>query len=175
MKMNEAFKQLKELLLKNKLTAVAVCLCAVLLFFMIPDSSSNPNGKQSTEVNTIQYLESELEEKLERFLKNMNGVGKVQVCVTYEVLEQTEFAKNEDMQKSDKDQDNSYEYVIIENKEGDENGLAVKITAPKIRGVAVCCEGAESQKIKNEVTLLLSALLNIPTNRVYVTSCKNIE
>ena len=43
---------------------------------------------------------------------------------------------------------------------------------PTVRGIAVVCTGGESPRIRETVTLLLSAALGIPSNRVSVAGVR---
>ena len=57
------------------------------------------------------------------------------------------------------------EYVIVKN--GGETAIPIKKITPKISGIAVVTKGA-SMETKLEVTQMLSALLNLPTTKIYV-------
>lgn len=57
------------------------------------------------------------------------------------------------------------EYVIINN--GGETAVRLKQLTPKIAGIAVVTKGA-SAETKLEIVKLLSALLDLPTNKIYV-------
>lgn len=45
-------------------------------------------------------------------------------------------------------------------------------SVPTVRGIAVVCTGGESPRIRETVTLLLSAALGIPTSRVSVAGLR---
>ncbi len=172
LKTNDLYLHLKDFILKNKMLFCLLCAGIVVLIFLVPSDSIKTENTESSSVSTVYTLENEMEEKLESFLKNVKGVGKVKVCVTFDSLEYKEYAQDSDIEENEEKKEKTTDYVIVENKEGDENGLLIRTTAPKIRGVAVCCEGADSQVVKNEVTCLLTAMLEIPSNRVYVTAYK---
>ena len=61
------------------------------------------------------------------------------------------------------------EYVIIETDSKGEQGLVIKLIQPKIRGVAVVCEGGDSDIIRREIQETVTAVLDISASRVYVT------
>ena len=161
---------LKEAVKNNKKQVVVLCAACILLFILLfTDTKTTETITNDDHTQTVYGLEKKLEDKLEEFLKTVDGVGKVSVCVSFDVLEQKAYAQNIQTDQSENDIENSAEYVIIETENGQEDGLALTVYAPKIRGVAVCCEGAGSQKVKNEVTQLLTAALHLPANRIYVS------
>ena len=51
-------------------------------------------------------------------------------------------------------------------------GDTASSSLPSVRGIAVVCTGGESPRIRETVTLLLSAALGIPSNRVSVAGVR---
>lgn len=113
-------------------------------------------------------LEKSTERRLEELLSTVKDVGSVKVTVTYECTEEYKYAEDEKNQGENKTE---REFVITDNGNTD-SGLKLLVTAPKVRGVAVSCEGASSDKTKEEVTRLICAVLGIASNRVYVSQMK---
>ena len=66
------------------------------------------------------------------------------------------------------------EYVIIEEDNND-SGLLIKIIEPKIRGVAVVCEGADNPIVQQNIYSTVSAVLNINTTRISISKSKQGE
>ena len=87
--------------------------------------------------------------KLKTMLESMDGVGEVKVMVTLASSEEKVALKDtETGENKGKDTDSvskKSESVLIKNN-GDENPYVVSVTAPKIAGVAVVCEGADGGK-----------------------------
>lgn len=163
-------QQILEITKNNKKQVVVLFVCiAVLLLLCVSDLFPEKENLQ-TEDEIIQTFEKATEEKLEHFLSHVAGVGKVKVCVTLESMSQYEYASDLHQEMYAEKNKEEKEYIIIENAQGDESGLRIFTKAPEIRGVAVCCEGGNSAKVKNEVTMLLAASLNLPTNRIYISA-----
>ena len=137
----------------------------VLLLLCSSDLFSDSVEKTNETAKEVYALEDELERKLEEFLETVEGVGKTEVCIMFDLLAETSYAVNEEADSNEQ----SSVYVIIENADGSEGGLPICVRAPQIRGVAVSCEGGASAKVKNEVTALLTASLGISANRVHVS------
>ena len=51
-----------------------------------------------------------------------------------------------------------------------ENHLVRKIENPEITGVLIVCDGGDDIGVKEKVINAVSTVLNIPSNRVYVTN-----
>lgn len=47
--------------------------------------------------------------------------------------------------------------------------MIIKLIQPKIRGVAVVCEGGGSDAVRQEITQAITAVLDISASRVYIT------
>mgnify|MGYP006974622555 CR=1 FL=1 len=58
-------------------------------------------------------------------------------------------------------------YVIVDGSSG-EQGIVVRQSEPKIRGVAVVCEGGGNQTVKQQIIETVTALLDISSARVSV-------
>ncbi|MBE6694315.1 MAG: hypothetical protein E7589_06095 [Ruminococcaceae bacterium] len=65
----------------------------------------------------------------------------------------------------------SMQYIVI-GSGSDEALVYLTEKVPKICGIGVVCDGGEDAKIKKELTYLLSAAFEVPTNKIYVTRKK---
>lgn len=107
-----------------------------------------------------------IEEKLNQLISSIDGAGRCKVMVTLEAGEENIFAKNINDSKS--------EYVVIKTS-SDEGGLLLKIVQPKIRGVAVVCDGGEKFTVKNDITNAVCAVLGISSTRVSISKMNSQE
>lgn len=94
-----------------------------------------------------------LEVRLEELCASVSGVSSPDVFVTLDSGEVSEYAAN-----------GSGQYVV---SGGD--GLLVSRKMPRICGVAVVCFGGEQVSVKKELTELISAALNIGSNRIHIS------
>ena len=169
MRMNDMKAAILSVWKKNKKQMILLCgalLVLVVLTVVDSDNKHSTNGPASDELYVV---ESALEHRLEDFLKSVNGVGRVKVCVTFATLEKSEYAADVQTETRDDVYKQMQEYLVIDNTEGGETGLLLTRSAPEIRGVAVCCEGGTNAKVRNEVTNLLSAALGISTAHIFVS------
>ncbi len=153
----------------NKNNKKQICILCIAVFVLMVLCGGEIFGKTDEKTNEaateLLVMEEELEQRMEDFLKTVDGVGKVEVCIIFDQLAETAYATNDEID----DNEMTAEYVIIKNADGSEAGLPICIRAPQIRGVAVSCEGGASAKVRNEITALLTASLGISANRVHVS------
>ena len=162
-KIYEKIKGDKKLLLIALLGITGCFLLGVSQLF----SSSAAENYSSADIQWLE-LEEKTAQKLEELLRDVDGVGRVQVFVSLESLTESVYAVNHDYSLNDSKSEGNDEYVIVE-QDGDDSGLIIKTLMPVYRGVAVSCEGGGSSVVKNEVTKLVTAALGINANRVYVS------
>ena len=134
-------------------------------------------AEQTTENAQELTYAQDIEERLSQIISSIDGAGKTKVMVTLENGTEQVYAANEKTASdSSSDADGSAgkisdekEYVIIETDSKGDQGLVIKLIQPKIRGVAVVCEGGDSDIIRREIQETVTAVLDISASRVYVT------
>lgn len=119
-----------------------------------------------------------LESKIKTFIEKIDGAGKTEVIIT--LSETTEYiyaTDDKDVRKNNNNSDDSTkekDYVIIENNNNDV-GLLIKTIEPKVRGVAVSCEGGDNIKVQEQIYSTIEALLNINTSNISITKLSYTE
>ncbi|MBQ8784376.1 MAG: hypothetical protein IJZ57_11460 [Clostridia bacterium] len=136
---------------------------------IIPEKESEIVQEQPTS-QTDQSYESyaeNTEKRLEEMISSIQGAGKTKVMVTLDCSDENVYATEE------KSGDTSYEnsVVIIENQDG-ESGMLIKVTQPKIRGVAVVCSGGASPTVRQSIIDTVTAVLDISSARVSIATMK---
>lgn len=142
----------------------------VLIFISEIPKEENENAN-SVESGSYDYIDNT---KLEKFLENLSGAGNVKVMITYDDSSEHIYAcdtsENVNMQADgNKESDYKSQHIIIENG-NEEDGLVIKEIYPKIRGVAVICDGGNNPLIKEQIIDILSALFDINSNRISVAA-----
>ena len=136
--------------------AVAVGVLAMLLILLseiFPQTEQNAPAGQ--EENTLAY-QTQLEQRLENLISQMNGAGKTTVMITLETGEEAIYAL--DTQSG----------VLLD----DGSALTETVCQPQIRGVAVLCDGGGDVRVAARITELLTSLLDLPSNRICVEQRK---
>ena len=106
----------------------------------------------------------ELEDELEEIITKIRGVGKVSVMVTVSGTEEKEYISD----VSERDGASETKTVIAGSKEA----LLKAEKYPEVRGVLVVCSGGDKPQIQEKVVNAVSTVLDIPTNKVFVTNAE---
>ena len=150
------------------------------------DPNNNSALKDSNE--TIQAEEKNYEEnqkiELKNILKKMNGVGNVEVMMSFEHGEQKVPAYDKNTQKSTTEetdneggkrvnnQDTDGTKVVMKTSDGNNEPFVLTTYKPKICGIIIIAEGAENSKTKYEIEQAVSKLYNLSLDKVNVYSMK---
>ena len=156
----------------RKLMIIFLSVAAGIILIVISAAvDGNETAEEPDVCETAEFDESEytfqLENKLKEMITLVNGAGRTKVVVTLECDYETVYAKDGSLSKDDNSTDEDSEYIIIDSKEM-QSGLLLKTVTPKVRGVAVVCEGGDNPYVSNAITEMLSALLDIGVNRISV-------
>lgn len=146
--------------------AIAFLAFVILLVSIIGKISSF--GSQKEVVADTPSYEEKLETRLEEIISSVDGVGKCKVMITLEKDDRKIFAKD----SYNKENENKYEYVIVKNGDGDNDGLVESTVMPEIRGVAVVCDGGDSAVVRTEVVSLVSSVFSVSSARISVSKMK---
>ncbi len=201
---NNLKKEIDKILGQKKFKNLII-ICLVLAFILIAmnvltsgnKNLINNNNKQLDTVTTAENTdktklsgedEVNYEEKqktdLKNILKKMNGVGDVEVMMTFENGEEKVPAYDKNVQKSTTEetdteggkrvnnQDTDSSKIVMSTSDGNNEPFILKTYKPKIVGVIVLAEGAENSKIKYEIEQAVSKLYNLSLDKVNVYSMK---
>lgn len=165
--------------LSKKLLLSVALLAAGLLALVLSETTQPSEQASSGETTTAAFSSeseryvAELEERLTSIISQIEGVGTTRVMVTLESSSEDVYLHNfdygENVEPSGKSNiEQKEEYVIVEDENG-EKGIVVRVTQPKIRGVAVVCGGGGSEIVRARITEAVTALLDISSARVSVS------
>ncbi len=199
------FKKEIDKVLGQKKFKNLIIICLVLAFILIAMNvltSGNKNliNNNNNQLDTVTTAENadktklsgedevNYEEKqktdLKNILKKMNGVGDVEVMMTFENGEEKVPAYDKNVQKSTTEetdteggkrvnnQDTDSSKIVMSTSDGNNEPFILKTYKPKIVGVIVLAEGAENSKIKYEIEQAVSKLYNLSLDKVNVYSMK---
>lgn len=137
------------------------------------------NSGENANIETGVSREEMLEERLEKLLSSMEGVGKVQVMVNLEGS--TEYVVEKDNQESrtettegiGEDERSGVEIqlqeetVFVEQEEGNAP-YVVQELYPQIEGVVVLAEGGGNATVAENISKAVEALFSIETHKIMV-------
>lgn len=161
-------------LLKNdrkKLIIVTVALLGIILIVISSVGEETASEEEAAQPQS-DFSESEytakLEQRLEETVSSLYGAGRSRVMVTLECDYETVYARDGSYSKDEASSDEKSEYIIIDSSQH-EDGLVLKTVTPRVRGVAVLCEGGNDPYVCEQVSQMLSALLDLGSNRISVS------
>lgn len=168
--------KIKNDLLKNKRLAAfaaAALICMIAIAFSETGSVKEETYTENSEIESS-FSQQQLQKELTDFLENISGAGEVEVMITYESSTENVYAcdtdENSDIATDSKEERNSKsEHIIIKNGDG-ESGLTVKEIYPKVRGVAVICDGGNDPVVKGQIISMISALFDINSTKISVAA-----
>lgn len=144
------------------------------------DAAETQLDTDSIAYSATERYRSEMEEKVKALLQTMDGVGSVEVMITFEgsgelVLQedrsyQYEYGESSSLTHSD----GSYTTVLVQGEEGDAP-IVIKMYNPQVEGVVVVAQGAQSAVIKSEITDALMVLFGIESHKIKVLTMSDLE
>lgn len=180
-------KVLKLISSEKMLVSLAALIAVGMSFIYLGKGAENPaQGLQTkpasslitTSSTKIAALEKELENKLQANIVLMDGVGKVQVSVSFSTGLKNEFARNQNVTKrtskeTDKTGGTRETTEVTENNQvvmpnGSSQPVMVMEDRPEVAGVLVIAEGARDPKVREGIHTAVQTLLNIPSAKITV-------
>lgn len=138
------------------------------------NSQNNQNGGQSETSNT------NLEERLETILSNINGVGDVKVFINYSESSETVAMYNENSKTSVTEETDtsggvrkvettdSQKEIVYQESDGDKTPIIQKTVEPKIEGAIITAKGASDINIKTNIIQAVEAVTGLATHKIQV-------
>ena len=121
-----------------------------------------------------------LEERLKNILSKINGVGKVDVLISYSESSQTVAMYNENIKETsteEKDEsggtrliteNNIQKDVIYQEENGEKKPITQKTIMPKIEGTIITAEGAGDISVKENIIQAVSAATGLASHKIQV-------
>jgi len=195
-------KEIKKILAQKQLrNLIAVCIALgfilIAMNVLLPSSKNLSNNKLSSsttiEKSDDTTISNETDKKnyeenqktdLKNILKKMDGVGDVEVMMSFENGEQKVPAYDKSTQKSTTEetdnqggkrvnnQNTDGSTIVMTTSDGNNEPFILTTYKPKINGVIILAEGATNSKIKYEIEQAVSKLYNLSLDKVNVYSMK---
>lgn len=125
--------------IKDKKTRMPLFLLALgLILIILPLVFSNGEGEKSQE--TLEGYKAALEAELSELCSDVYGVGKCKVSVSFERGETKTYKGSN----------------VVETK------------PPKVLGITIVCKGADSDRVRAQLTEMMCALFELGSNRVAI-------
>lgn len=175
---------IENLLLKVKKPKTLVVMGLLGIFLIFISTFFTQSGEKKTEniqkEMSVEEYRTGLEKDIEEIVKSITGSRKVTVVVTldstlrysYADVKEESVSGKTDSQSESTGSELKESYITVKSPEGGEEALIITTEMPQIRGVAVVCDGGDSEIIKEKIKNTVTAALNITSKRVYICGRK---
>lgn len=147
---------------KKNIKLVYIILFIGIAFLALSSMFGGETQTQSTQTR-IEY--DDLENKLEKALSTMQGVGRAEVVVTYAASSESLLATDVESDKSDSSERYSKRVVTV-NTGGEQQPIVRGEKTPVVQGVVVICDGGASVSVQKNVTAAIEALTGVPPHNI---------
>lgn len=151
-------------LFENKVFKYIFITLIVVVFIVLASIVFNENSKSSSTVNNYVL---DLEEKLEKHLKKIDGVGKVEVMLTISAFNEQDIALKSSTTTSNGKTETVTEPVLINGEP-----IVLKEYPPKITGVLIICQGADDLMVLYKIQSVTMTLLDVNINDIEILKMK---
>lgn len=173
---------------ENLVFLLIILIVTVIAINVIWKDEKSDTDITNTSNKKLAYVEEEnlsqnnsLEEKLEHILSNINGVGNVDVLITYNETEEIVPVYNKTDKKSVTNETDSaggvrvteetdaQQEVVFQNDEI----IVRKTVSPKIEGAIITATGANNATVKANIISAVEAVTGLATHKIQVFEKKN--
>ncbi len=167
----------------SKNAAIILAVVGIVIIFLSDMLFSSDNSNKVDIINETKsdakFIEDN-EKKLKNIIEQIQGVGKCEVMITLEIGGEYIFAvekktnqntvneKESTTEKKQTIEDTENKIIIINDNNGGEKPIIVKEILPKIKGIAIVCEGGDKLIVKNRIIETIKTLLDVPINSICV-------
>lgn len=137
-------------------------------------------SSQIQKQNQSEVSSSDLEQRLESILSNINGVGNVKVFINYSESSETVAMYNENSKTSVTEETDTsggvrkvestdtQKEIVYQESDGDKTPIVQKTVEPKIEGAIITAEGASNISIKTSIIQAVEAATGLATHKIQV-------
>lgn len=137
-------------------------------------------SSQIQKQNQSEVSSSDLEQRLESILSNINGVGSVKVFINYSESSETVAMYNENSKTSVTEETDTsggvrkvestdtQKEIVYQESDGDKTPIVQKTVEPKIEGAIITAEGASNISIKTSIIQAVEAATGLATHKIQV-------
>ena len=190
--------QINKKKLENLVVFLIILVITIIVINVIwNDSESNSNKENivdsnkklaETELNVSvqeENTKNELETKLENILSKIDGVGNVEVLITYSETSKIMPVYNEESTEENTEETDSEggtrkitqtdvrKEVIYEENDGSKTLVTQSTTSPTIEGAIITADGANNSAVKTNIIQAVEAATGLATHKIQVFEMKD--
>lgn len=154
----------------KKYKFVALILSVGLILMLLPDGEV---GSEKQQAYTEEHYSLEnTERRLEALLKNVQGVGQVNVMLTLKSGSTLELAKDSSTSVRQSETERESDVVTVSRGSGSEDVVVTQEHYPTYQGAVVVCEGGGNSAVRLAVIEAVSVLTGLGSDRITVVPWK---
>ena len=157
-----------QVLKKYKFVALILLVGLVLMLLPTSDGKSEVEREEGREM----YSLSQTEQRLESLLRNMQGVGQVNVMLTLKSGSTLELAKDSSTSVRDNETKRESDVVTVSRGSGSEEVVVTQERYPVYQGAVVVCEGGGNSAVRLSVIEAVSVLTGLGSDKITVVQWK---
>lgn len=154
----------------KKYKFVALILLVGLVLMLLPTSEGK--GEAEREEGGEDYSLAQTEQRLESLLRNMQGVGQVNVMLTLKSGSTLELAKDSSTSVRDSETKRESDVVTVSRGSGSEEVVVTRERYPIYQGAVVVCEGGGNSAVRLAVIDAVSVLTGLGSDKITVVQWK---
>lgn len=145
---------------KNRIILIATA-AAGLVLLIFGGIFTGGDDPKTAEYTDLGFYTEYLEDRIRRLCTSVSGVDEAEVFLTIDCSSEYIYTEGGD-------------YLILSGDSGEEAVMLCEIY-PRVRGIAVVCTDGDSPSVKSTLTSLLSAALDLPSNKIMVAGGASSE
>lgn len=161
-------KTIIDTLKKYKFVALILLVGLVLMLLPSGEKSSTTESESGGET----YSLAETERRLEALLKNVQGVGQVNVMLTLKSGSTLELAEDSSTSMRESETKRESDVVTVSRGSGGEEVVVTRERYPTYQGAVVVCEGGGNSAVRLSVIEAVSVLTGLGSDKITVVQWK---
>lgn len=163
---NKKLNLLEKIKQNKKLQMVIIAVLALLAFIIVFETFSSENKTEDVAMTVERYVD-DLESRLSKTLRKVDGAGEVSVVLTVESGMQTVLASKTTTTKTDSGTEIVETPIIVNGKT-----VVLKELYPEIKGVLIVAEGASNIQVLSKLQQATVSLLGVSANKIEILTMK---
>ncbi|MBR5505604.1 MAG: hypothetical protein IKV73_04795 [Clostridia bacterium] len=164
-KLDDIKKMLGEKKMKLVLAAgVILGVGLIIISNTFPKVSDDTNQAENLIATEKSTSDTPLEQRLKALLSKVNGVGEVEVFVSYASTEEKLALKDKES--------NGSEQTILKSSSGNTEPYIYKSIYPQVEGVIIVAQGGGNDDVRSAISDAVAAVLELPIHRVKILKMK---
>ena len=141
---------------KQKVGILLLAVTGIVLIVLSGRIGSSSAAAETQEYTDVSFYTAYLENRISELCRSVEGITEATVFLTLDCS--SEYVYSEE---------GAADFLILSGSDGEQAVMLYEIY-PRVRGVAVVCTGGDLPRICEMVTELLSASLDLPSNKIKV-------